>query len=69
MPGAGATGHLSCLPCRPSLFGHLFPAASAAVFGERASTAIVIISRIGLILLMFQIGMDFDPTAGSWARS
>ncbi len=43
----------------PSLFGYFFPAASVALFGERAATPIVIISQIGLILLMFQIGMDF----------
>ncbi len=44
----------------PSLFGHFFPHAAHALFGERASTPITIISQIGLILLMFQIGMDFE---------
>jgi len=44
----------------PSLFGHFFPATSRALFGEHASTPIIIISQIGLILLMFQIGMDFE---------
>ena len=44
----------------PSLFGHFFPAASAALFGEHAAMPIVILSQIGLILLMFQIGMDFE---------
>ena len=44
----------------PSLFGHFFPAASVALFGTHAATPIVIISQIGLILLMFQIGMDFE---------
>jgi Kef-type K+ transport system membrane component KefB len=44
----------------PSLFGHLFPAASAAVFGAHPAPAISAISQIGLTLLMFQIGMDFE---------
>jgi Kef-type K+ transport system membrane component KefB len=44
----------------PSLFGHFFPQFSHAVFGDKASAPIVIISQIGLILLMFQIGMDFE---------
>ncbi|MBV9621424.1 MAG: cation:proton antiporter [Gammaproteobacteria bacterium] len=44
----------------PSLFGHFFPQTSLALFGAQASTPIVIISQIGLILLMFQIGMDFE---------
>ena len=43
----------------PSLFGHFFPQTSQALFGAHASTPILIISQIGLILLMFQIGMDF----------
>ena len=44
----------------PSLFGHFFPGASAFVFGLHASAPITIISQIGLVLLMFQIGIDFD---------
>jgi Kef-type K+ transport system membrane component KefB len=44
----------------PSLFGHFFPETSRAIFGEHPSPPIVIISQIGLILLMFQIGMDFE---------
>lgn len=43
----------------PSLVGHFFPQISLALFGEHASAPITIISQIGLILLMFQIGMDF----------
>jgi len=43
----------------PSLFGHLFPQASARLFTSSASGPIGIISQIGLILLMFQIGTDF----------
>jgi len=44
----------------PSLFGHFFPGTSLALFGATASTPITIISQIGLVLLMFQIGMDFE---------
>ena len=44
----------------PSLMGHFFPEASHALFGLHASTPITIISQIGLILLMFQIGMGFE---------
>ena len=44
----------------PSLLGHFFPQVSQGLFGVHASTPITIISQIGLILLMFQIGMDFE---------
>ena len=45
----------------PSLFGHLFPATSAFLFATPgAAVPITIISQIGLVLLMFQIGADFD---------
>jgi len=44
----------------PSLFGHFFPGASLFLFGAKASAPITIISQIGLVLLMFQIGMDFE---------
>jgi Kef-type K+ transport system membrane component KefB len=44
----------------PSLFGHLFPDAAIALFGAKASPPITMLSQIGLILLMFQIGADFE---------
>jgi Kef-type K+ transport system membrane component KefB len=44
----------------PSLFGHFFPEVSADLFGKTAAPPIVILSQIGLILLMFQIGTDFE---------
>jgi Kef-type K+ transport system membrane component KefB len=44
----------------PSLFGHFFPGASLFLFGAKASTPITVISQIGLVLLMFQIGTDFE---------
>jgi Kef-type K+ transport system membrane component KefB len=43
----------------PSLFGHFFPEASIYVFGAKPSAPVIIISQIGLVLLMFQIGTDF----------
>jgi Kef-type K+ transport system membrane component KefB len=56
----GVTGEIVAgLLLGPSLFGHLFPGAAEALFGRAASQPIVIISQIGLILLMFQIGTDF----------
>ncbi len=44
----------------PSLFGHFFPEASVFMFGAKPSAPIIIISQIGLVLLMFQIGIDFE---------
>jgi Kef-type K+ transport system membrane component KefB len=44
----------------PSLFGHFFPGASQSLFGATASPPIATISQIGLGLLMFQIGADFE---------
>jgi len=44
----------------PSFLGHFFPQQSLALFGASASPAITMISQIGLILLMFQIGTDFE---------
>ena len=51
---------LAGLMLGPSLFGHFFPGASLAVFGAKASPPITVLSQVGLILLMFQIGMDFE---------
>jgi Kef-type K+ transport system membrane component KefB len=44
----------------PSLLGHFFPQVSTALFGEHVPQAIPIISQIGLIFLMFQIGLDAE---------
>jgi Kef-type K+ transport system membrane component KefB len=61
MAQPGVVGEiLAGLLLGPSLFGHFFPQTSRALFGEHPSPPIVIISQIGLILLMFQIGMDFE---------
>lgn len=44
----------------PSLFGWLAPEAFHWVFKSTDSTVMSIMSQIGLILLMFQVGMEFD---------
>ena len=57
----GAVGEIVAgLMLGPSLFGHLFPGASAALFGAKPDPAITILSQIGLVLLMFQIGCGFE---------
>jgi Kef-type K+ transport system membrane component KefB len=56
----GVTGEtIAGLILGPSLFGALFPGAADSLFGRTASAPIVVISQIGLILLMFQIGGEF----------
>jgi Kef-type K+ transport system membrane component KefB len=44
----------------PSLVGRWFPGMSAALFPSDVETPLAILSQIGLILLMFHIGMEFD---------
>ena len=45
----------------PSLFGHLFPDAFTYLFkADGVGVPITILSQIGLVLLMFQIGSDFE---------
>jgi Kef-type K+ transport system membrane component KefB len=44
----------------PSLFGRLFPDQFNFVFKSIPATSVVILSQIGLALLMFQIGLEFD---------
>jgi Kef-type K+ transport system membrane component KefB len=44
----------------PSLLGHFCPGFSTAIFGTSPASSIVILSQIGLVLLMFQIGMSFE---------
>jgi Kef-type K+ transport system membrane component KefB len=57
----GVTGEIVAgLMLGPSCFGHFFPHAAAALFPAGAAVPISIISQIGLILLMFQIGTDFS---------
>lgn len=51
---------LAGLVLGPSVFGHFFPAAAAAVFAAAATPSINLLSQFGLLLLMFQIGCDFE---------
>ena len=44
----------------PSLFGLFLPATFAYVFRSAPAEPMTILSQIGLILLMFQIGLEFD---------
>jgi Kef-type K+ transport system membrane component KefB len=53
----------------PSLFGFFFPSVSAGIFGLKPAPAIVILSQIGLMLLMCQIGMSFEFGQLSQARA
>ncbi|WP_310476452.1 cation:proton antiporter [Sandarakinorhabdus sp.] len=57
----GAVGEIVAgLMLGPSLLGALAPALSISLFGATPASAITIISQIGLTLLMFQIGMEFE---------
>lgn len=57
----GAVGEiLAGLLLGPSLLGYLFPSVSEHLFAKAADIPVGIISQIGLILLMFQIGSDFE---------
>lgn len=57
----GVTGEIVAgLLLGPSLFGTIFPGLSLAVFGAKPAEPIVILSQIGLLLLMFQIGTNFE---------
>ncbi len=44
----------------PSLLGYVLPDFSQALFTAEATAPMQVLSQIGLILLMFQIGYDFD---------
>src|SRR5215467_149614 len=44
----------------PSFFGGMFPAVFHRIFDPSVSQIFSILSQIGLILLMFLIGLDFD---------
>ncbi|MBU6165701.1 MAG: cation:proton antiporter [Alphaproteobacteria bacterium] len=57
----GAVGEIIAgLLLGPSLLGALAPALSLQLFGATPAPAVTIISQIGLTLLMFQIGMEFE---------
>ena len=44
----------------PTLFGAAFPQAFDAVFRSAPAEPLTILSQVGLLLLMFQIGLEFD---------
>ena len=57
----GAVGEiLAGLLLGPSLLGYLLPNVSEHLFAKAVDIPVGIISQIGLILLMFQIGSDFE---------
>jgi Kef-type K+ transport system membrane component KefB len=57
----GAVGEIIAgLLLGPSLLGYALPDLSRFLFRSAAATPIAVISQIGLILLMFQIGSDFE---------
>ncbi len=57
----GAVGEIIAgLMLGPSLLGALAPGFSVQLFGATPAPAITIISQIGLTLLMFQIGSEFE---------
>jgi Kef-type K+ transport system membrane component KefB len=57
----GAVGEiLAGLLLGPSLFGYVLPNVSEHLFAKAAAIPVGVISQIGLILLMFQIGSEFD---------
>lgn len=46
----------------PSLFGLLLPGAFAYVFRSGPSEPLTVLSQVGLVLLLFQVGLEFDFT-------
>jgi Kef-type K+ transport system membrane component KefB len=57
----GAVGEIVAgLLLGPSLLGYVLPGLSQFLFKSSAAAPIAVISQIGLILLMFQVGSDFE---------
>jgi Kef-type K+ transport system membrane component KefB len=57
----GAVGEIIAgLLLGPSLFGYVLPDLSQFLFKSSAAAPIAVLSQIGLILLMFQVGSDFE---------
>jgi Kef-type K+ transport system membrane component KefB len=44
----------------PSFLATIFPEISAAIFSPTSAASMMVLSQIGLILLMFQIGIEFE---------
>ena len=45
----------------PSLFGWLFPGASAFLFPKASMPILFAFAQVGLVLYMFLVGLEFDP--------
>lgn len=50
----------------PSVLGRFFPSLSAAIFHPSANDALGVLSQLGLILLVFLVGLDFDFSHLRW---
>lgn len=50
----------------PSCFGALFPEVSAAIFDPAVNDVFGILSQLGLILLLFIVGLEFDFSHLRW---
>ncbi len=44
----------------PSCFGYFFPGVSAAIFDPAVAPVFEVLSQLGLILLLFVVGLEFD---------
>ncbi len=44
----------------PSLFGALWPSAFASIFPPSTAQSMQLLGKLGLIFLLFQVGMEFD---------
>jgi Kef-type K+ transport system membrane component KefB len=53
----------------PSLFGYFWPELSGELFSPVAGSAMQVLSQIGLLLLMFQIGADFEYGLLKYSRN
>lgn len=51
---------LAGLVLGPSLLGYFFPELLSSIFVPQTSTAFVATAQVGLILLMFQVGLEFE---------
>ena len=50
----------------PSCFGYFFPEASRAVFDPALAETFVVLSHVGLILLLFVVGLEFNFSHLRW---
>ncbi|WP_425616612.1 cation:proton antiporter [Anatilimnocola sp. NA78] len=50
----------------PSLFGWLFPTVAQTVFAPETTSVMQVLSQLGLILLLFLVGLEFDFSHLRW---